>query len=318
MRVDEAITLARDIGVTWTADIAGALGKIGEVKELDPVNRAVWVKVDGGKDVSVPPLFLEFARTNLTLKVGSEVRVRHVSVDEAQRLQAGHGGWADRMEDMLGKIGEVVDIDEDGDFLVAIGDVRACFAPSMIELADGQSMSVGCQVRIRKVSKEEAASLQKSHGGWNDRLEALLGREGQVMSIDGDGDVHVAIDGQLVCWNPRLVELVSSTTLFPPGALVRIKQPPLEEAKRLQEEHGGWDDRMAEQLGRIGTFDGEDGVAVENVDDQFHWNTGTVAPFDCATDVKARHNNVSYVTFPPAQLYWRARRWSLRSRSACL
>ena len=172
----------------------------------------------------------------------------------------------------MGKIGEIVEVDPDGDFLVAIDDDRACFAPSMVEHADGSSIAVGCQVRVRQVSPEEAKALQQSHGGWSDGMGALLGREGLVLSIDGDGDVHVSFDGHTTCLNPRLIELVSTLTTFPVGSLVRIKRPALEEVRGLQQAHGGWDERMADQLGRVGRYDGEGGVGVDGVDETFQWN----------------------------------------------
>ena len=66
--------------------------------------------------------------------MGDSVRIRAVTVEEATRLQKGHGGWADSMGPLLGTTGMVASVDSDGDVRVN----GKCWAPAMVEkLAPG-------------------------------------------------------------------------------------------------------------------------------------------------------------------------------------
>ena len=84
---DEASRLMREGGGEWAADMAGCLGRAGVVGELDPASSMLSVKFENGKNVAWVPVLLEFARASKELKMGSEVRIRHVSVEE------GEWGW---------------------------------------------------------------------------------------------------------------------------------------------------------------------------------------------------------------------------------
>jgi hypothetical protein len=64
----------------------------------------------------------------LAFQVGDAVRVRSVSPDEAERLQNGHGGWASSMASLLGKVGTVERLWDDGDITVH----DKCWNPAMI------------------------------------------------------------------------------------------------------------------------------------------------------------------------------------------
>ncbi|GLC67121.1 hypothetical protein PLESTF_000517600 [Pleodorina starrii] len=68
------------------------------------------------------------------IKVGSRVAIRYVSIDEAQLIQANHGGWDPSMETMLGKTGNVVEVLENGDASVKLDDggVTKHWSPSLL------------------------------------------------------------------------------------------------------------------------------------------------------------------------------------------
>ena len=62
---------------------------------------------------------------------GERVRVRSVPVAEARRLAEGHGGWADSMQNLMGKTSTVERVDSDGDVRV----LGKCWNPAMVERA---------------------------------------------------------------------------------------------------------------------------------------------------------------------------------------
>ena len=68
-------------------------------------------------------------------EVGTRARVRdNLSLDEAKELQKGHGGWGADMAEMMGKDGEVTNIDSDGDIVVH----GKCWNPALLAAAQNQ------------------------------------------------------------------------------------------------------------------------------------------------------------------------------------
>lgn len=66
-------------------------------------------------------------------------------------------------------------------------------------------IKVGAKVAIKNVSVEVAKAAQQGHGGWSTTMDNMLGKTGEVESIDKDGDVKVKMDIGTMLWNPVLV-----------------------------------------------------------------------------------------------------------------
>jgi hypothetical protein len=60
---------------------------------------------------------------------GERARVRSMPVSEARQLASGHGGWADDMQNLLGKTSTVDSVDSDGDVRM----LGKCWNPAMLE-----------------------------------------------------------------------------------------------------------------------------------------------------------------------------------------
>jgi len=62
---------------------------------------------------------------------------------------------------------------------------------------------------VVKLSGDEilVRSLQIGHGGWTDSFKHILGKEGEVVRVDGDGDVHVnfPVLSRTLCVAPQLL-----------------------------------------------------------------------------------------------------------------
>ncbi|XP_064610755.1 E3 ubiquitin-protein ligase MIB2-like [Liolophura sinensis] len=138
-------------------------------------------------------------------KVGDKVRVG-LDVDVVKVMQEGHGGWIPNMAKHLGQVGTVHHIMDNGDVWVQYDKwTKFRFHPGALNKA--QMFSVNDIVRIsgdvNKVKKE-----QKGHGGWNGLMAVALDEVGQVKKVDGDGDVHVEVNGMTWCFNPSCCTLV--------------------------------------------------------------------------------------------------------------
>ncbi|GLC66739.1 hypothetical protein PLESTF_000467000 [Pleodorina starrii] len=224
------------------------------------------------------------------IKVGGKVAIKGTSVEAAKAAQSGHGGWGSSMDKMLGKPGVVESIDKDGDVRVKMDDGSGTMLwnPVLVlpSAAASSPFSPGAKVSIKAVPVSEAKALQSGHGGWADVMEKQLGMPGVVESIDKDGDVTVKMDadGDAKLWNPALVlpGVVMPTAALSVGGKAAIKNVSVEEGKKLQEGHGGWNANMAKYLGRTGTvsYKYTDGDIKIKYDDgnEYCWYWGLVLP----------------------------------------
>ncbi|KAG2493773.1 hypothetical protein HYH03_007994 [Edaphochlamys debaryana] len=74
-----------------------------------------------------------------------------------------------------------------------------------------RAITVGDKVRIKAVSVGAAKAAQMGfHGGWNNEMAGMLGKEGTVTRAFGDGDYMVEGDVGEFCWNGSLVEAAGS------------------------------------------------------------------------------------------------------------
>ncbi|KAG2484953.1 hypothetical protein HYH03_016251 [Edaphochlamys debaryana] len=148
--------------------------------------------------------------TGLTgIVVGSRVRIRAVTVDEAKAVQETHGGWGGvNMGAQLGKIGVVTVVYADGDVKLLVDGSTHTYrwAATLVDALDdpgsgsggaggssagAPAIRAGDRVRIRSVPVHEAEAAQGGHGGWSSTMRRCLGREGMVSGVDSDGDISV-------------------------------------------------------------------------------------------------------------------------------
>ena len=144
--------------------------------------------------------------TSLHHEQGLRVKIRTVTRDELKRLQLHHGGFVSDMLNLMGKVGRVDSIQANGGIIVTVEESSYHWAPSMLlPIADHARFSVGEHVSIRKVSVRHMRALQRGHGGTADKMKSHLGRRGEVVGVDSDGDVQVRIEDEAYFWNPELI-----------------------------------------------------------------------------------------------------------------
>ena len=214
---------------------------------------------------------------------GKGVRIKTMTISQAQSAQARSGGLHPWMIRLMSRLGRVVQVDDNGNVHVLIDGQIWCWNPSLVEVlppftspqdevhsgewrdhsivkyrcaktmescVDCQFLcehsggvkneshwsccgkttksASGCQqlhplppcsvnslVRIRSVSWSEVETHQRGHGRTVDEMREHIGKVGRIVSIDKDGDVHVAINGRSLCWNPVLVEDVTNHCIVP-------------------------------------------------------------------------------------------------------
>ena len=197
--------------------MADMLGKDGVLQAIDSDGDCRVVV--GGVGKLWHPELIEYIVSGsgdsaTTIHIGGKVRIKQVSKAELERLQKGHGGFAESMLAMLGKEGTLHSIDKDCDCRVTIDGNRKMWNPVMVEAPGGavsvmSTVSVGGAVRIRSVSEAKAKELQTGHGGVTATMvNEHLGKEGIFESVDKDGDYRIRINGSANFWNPALVEMV--------------------------------------------------------------------------------------------------------------
>ena len=192
--------------------MADMLGKDGVLQAIDSDGDCRVVV--GGVGKLWHPELIEYIVSGsgdsaTTIKIGGKVKLKKVPKSELERLQKGHGGFADSMLAMLGKDGILRAVDKDCDCTVEVGGERKMWNAQLIESVDlAGRRKVGTKVRIRKVSKAELELLQKGHGGSSDSMLAMMGKEGTIRSIDSDGDCRVEVGSDSKLWNPDMLELI--------------------------------------------------------------------------------------------------------------
>jgi len=145
-------------------------------------------------------------------------------------------------------------------------------------LRDGH-IAVGDVVRLHNdLERAKREQEPPEHfGGWCDRMAFCLDFPGRVVEIPRRSprmpEVLRISHGALGCWcwNAKAVaEVITDTDLLPfeedecgPGAALTIGDEvridvTVEEAKQLQVNHGGWNDRMTQCCGRVGRLEAID------------------------------------------------------------
>eukprot|EP00794_Sanderia_malayensis_P016588 gene16588-18276_t len=208
----------------------------------------------------------------------------NVNWDEMKRLQVGHGGVNDDMEESVGRIGTVMSVMPTGDIAVKIvykiSGILALLAGSSDVVKSSisvynprclckvESFSSGDKVRVHS-NKDVIIKMQEGRGGWNDAMSDSLGKVGDVLSVDDDGDVKVNVNGHQWTFSPAALKKLPSPTAgslqdrnllpgtdedshnFSEGDAVAINVN-WDEMKRLQVGHGDVNDDMKGCIGQIG------------------------------------------------------------------
>eukprot|EP00794_Sanderia_malayensis_P016587 gene16587-18275_t len=192
----------------------------------------------------------------------------NVNWDEMKRLQVGHGAVNDDMEETVGRIGTVVSVMPTGDIAVKIVYKIQGILALLAGSSDVESFSAGDKVRVRS-NKEVIIKMQEGRGGWNDAMSDSLGKVGDVLGVDDDGDVKVKVNDRQWTFSPAALKKLPFSTAdtlhdrnllpgtdedshsFSEGDAVAINVD-WEEMKRMQAGHGDVNDDMKECIGQIG------------------------------------------------------------------
>ncbi|KAM9241915.1 E3 ubiquitin-protein ligase MIB2 isoform 3-T3 [Dugong dugon] len=119
-----------------------------------------------------------------------------LDTDVLREMQEGHGGWNPRMAET----GTVHRITDRGDVRVQFSnETRWTFHPGA--LIKHNSFWVGDVVRVID-DLDAVKRLQAGHGEWTDDMAPALGRVGKVVKVFGDGNLRVAVGGQLWTFSP--------------------------------------------------------------------------------------------------------------------
>nr|XP_031529298.1 E3 ubiquitin-protein ligase MIB2 isoform X2 [Vicugna pacos] len=123
-----------------------------------------------------------------------------LDTDILRDMQEGHGGWNPRMAEFIGQTGTVHRITDRGDVRVQFHHkTRWTFHPGA--LTKHNSFWVGDVVRVID-DLDTVKRLQAGHGEWTDDMAPALGRIGKVVKVFGDGNLRVAVGGQLWTFSP--------------------------------------------------------------------------------------------------------------------
>lgn len=139
----------------WAVGMAQCIGAFGEVKGFAANGDAIVDFGKGKKYRLVPGVLIKVAR----LSPGDRVRV----MDDASKvrvLQDGHGGYNEAMSSALGKVGEVIKLDSDGDAVVQFGRQKWVYNPACLTPAPGQPVDeVEVEVSLRRhLSRQESST----------------------------------------------------------------------------------------------------------------------------------------------------------------
>jgi FtsZ-binding cell division protein ZapB len=140
---------------------------------------------------------------NKFFSVGDKVKVV-LSVEQFRQCQEGHGGWNQKMSDLIGKIGTVHRVTEKSDIRVQYEgntDNRWTICPSALTKIECNYM-IGDYVRMNN-DEETVKLLQKDHGEWSDSLKLILGKICRIITVYSDSDLRVSYNGTFHTINPE-------------------------------------------------------------------------------------------------------------------
>lgn len=154
---------------------------------------------------------------SVNFEVGERVRVL-LDVTTLKDIQEGHGGWNDKMEEVIGLVGTVHRITERGDVRVQYPGFanRWTFHPA--SLTKVEEFRINDKVSIIK-DQALLKKLQVGHGEWTDSMAVALGKVGKVLKIYSDGDIRVAVADHFWTFNSAVLvkeESAATSTGYDP------------------------------------------------------------------------------------------------------
>ncbi|KAK2145435.1 hypothetical protein LSH36_682g01077 [Paralvinella palmiformis] len=226
---------------------------------------------------------------NPEFRVGNIIRMI-ANLDQAKRLQVGHGGWVSDMKKLFNKNGLVEKVDADGDVYVCHGEKSFLWNPAALTLDENimdkveevqrltsfknfnnQTFEIGSLVVLLS-NEERVRTLQKGHGEWVSSMKKCLGHPGIVKEVTGR-KVRVSFgEDSFWCNIMALIPLIEpeeDELLLPkppdyllpadpglkqdakPGDIVKLHDE-VQTVKYNQHGHGGWNEKMKKVLGKLG------------------------------------------------------------------
>ena len=117
MSVSEAESKQRGHG-GLNSRMKDKLGKTGTITDIDSDGDVTVFGYAWNPELVEKISSSENKEPSQNLSEGDTVRIKNVSVSEAESKQREHGRWTSGMEEKLGKTGTITDIDSDGDVKV--------------------------------------------------------------------------------------------------------------------------------------------------------------------------------------------------------
>ncbi|XP_035695819.1 uncharacterized protein LOC118429440 [Branchiostoma floridae] len=204
--------------VTWDEGYYDAAGKVGQVQTTYPFNDVVRVSIGHkGYPLNISLVTKATAQdvheafgsgdvANPAVARGDMVKIG-VSVDKLKRMQDGHGGFVDQMEEATGTIGSVSYIDRDGDVYVRFNVRRLCFNPDVLSRVTPveDTFYVGDIVLVESDQDRFKLLQTEEHGGLNARMLLTCGKTGRLHSIVSQKRIRVKVQGKVWVFNPDLL-----------------------------------------------------------------------------------------------------------------
>ncbi|XP_019625392.1 PREDICTED: uncharacterized protein LOC109470763 [Branchiostoma belcheri] len=260
----------------FNEDMQACLGKTGCVIKIQ--KRQVKVDFAGrrwwfNRTALTPALSEEEQETTHQLREGDYVKV-DVDPETFKSNQLGHGGFVDKMKELVEEVGIVHHIDIDGDAVVYYpNNTRWCINPLNLGKVDpdecgdvdiGGVLEVGDWVKVDS-DKDKIKRIQETTVKWDEGYYKAAGMVGRVKVTYPFNDlVRVQIKEANYPLNLSLIKKATPSDLkatlhstnikspnFARGDLVKIDVT-LDNLKILQEGHGGYVDKMEKVIGLIG------------------------------------------------------------------
>ncbi|XP_035695822.1 uncharacterized protein LOC118429444 [Branchiostoma floridae] len=205
--------------IRWQVGYYKAAGKVGQVRTTYPFNDVIMVQIEGSGYPLNPKLLRRASPADLKEVLGSGditnpgftrgdlVKIA-VDINKLRVLQDGHGGFVDKMDELLELVGSVSFIDRDGDVYVRFSIRRLCFNPySLAKVTpEEDTFHVGDLVLIEP-DQERFKDLQRptKHGRYNEKMLPACGKVGRLLNVMDQDKVRVKVLGRNWVLNPQLV-----------------------------------------------------------------------------------------------------------------
>lgn len=214
------------VRVKWDQSPDRPLGyKVGAEGKVDLVAKS---KTSGGTYYPEHLPHLDVVNPHhVHLTRGDKVKV-DVDLDTFRKLQKeNQSGWNDGMKQCMEETGTIVTIPHPSVMRVQFEDARIWSIVRAVLTRMG-TFRKGDMVQIIG-SYNAAVELQVGHGGWNERMEEVLGQTGSIVDIDSDGDLRLDVKGRR--W---LISPVSCTVKYEKPGKDTIVQVAADEISKAQ------------------------------------------------------------------------------------